>query len=233
MNAFIHKHKKTIFWIILSGFLFATFAVFGGGGYFTHRADMVAKVNSKIITYTEYQKNARRAISNQREQAEDKNLSEEDIKNIKLSVLQNLISEEAFIQVAQTYGLKVTDKEVMLYLQQIPAFQKEGHFDHQTYFNTLRYGIKMTAAEFEEDRRRTLLAERVKSFIYFLGKVPETEAVWEYRRRNGSMQNWGTEKEEFLQTLQNEKINYFFNQWITEIQQTTEIKEFLQKFESL
>ena len=233
MTNFIQKHKKTIFWIIFLGFIFATFAYFGAGGYLTSGADTVAVVNSKKISYMKYLDNVTRAINNRKEQEKGADATEEEMKQLKVGVLQNMISEEAFSQAAHRYGLKVTDNEVVTYLQQIPAFKKNGKFDHRTYFQILQYGIKMTPEEFEESRRTAILTDRVKFLISTLAKVTDAEAREEYFRRNGNMKNWDKEKEKFIGTLTNEKVNYFFGQWVTQLQQQIQIKEYLSKFEKM
>ena len=233
MTNFIRKHKKTIFWIIFLGFMFATFAYFGAGGYLTKNADTVATVNSAKISYSKYQNNVARTITTQREQKKDGDITAEEQKQIRIGVLQGMISEEAFTQAAHRYRLKVTDTEVVTYLQQVPAFQKNGKFNHQQYFQILKYGIKMTPEEFEESRRVAMLDDRMKFLVSMLAKVTEGEARGEYLRRNGNMKNWDAEKAKFTETLVNEKGNYIFSQWITQLQRQTQIKEYLSKFEKL
>jgi len=232
MNKFINKHKKTIFWIILMGFLFATFAYFGAGGILSQGADTVAKVNSQKISYREYRNNVARVINTQREQNPE-GLNPEEMKNIQVGVLQNMISEEAFIQTAKSYKLKITQNELATYLQQIPAFQQNGKFDHKTYYRALQYGIHMSPVEFEESRRRALLVDRVKFIIFMSAKVTEKEAETEYQRRNGNVKNWNSEKDKFMETLKEEKANILFTAWVMQLQQKTKIKEYLSKFEKL
>lgn len=229
MMEFIREHKKIILWIILIGFVFATFA----GGVFMKGFDTVATVNSKKILYSEYTKAVSRAIDNRREQKKDAELTENDIQQLKTGVLQDLISEEAFYQIALKYGIKVTDSEIRAHLQQIPAFQKDGHFDHLTYYQTLRYGLKMTPEEFERSRGRALAVDRVRFLLYLISKVTDTEAEFEYLRRNGNLKNWTEEKDKFIETLRNEKRVFLFNRWITRLQQKTKIRDYLAKFEQI
>jgi len=231
MTNFIRKYKKTIFWIIFLGFIFATFAYFGAGGYITKGADTVATVNSTKISFFKYETNLARALNSQKEQKKNVEPTDEERKQLKVSVLQNMISEEAFSQAAKKYCLKVTDAEVVTYLQQIPAFQKDGKFEHKTYFQVLQYGIKMTPEEFEESRRTAILGDRVRFIISLLVKVTDAEARDEYLRRNGNMKSWDKEKTTFISTLESEKGNYFFSQWVGQLQQQTQIKEYLSKFE--
>lgn len=231
MMDFIRVHKKTIFWVTLVGFLFATFAYFGAGGLLTRGYDTVAKVNGEKVSYSEYSKAVTRAIENRRENQKDAELTEKDIQQIKLGILQDMISEEAFYQMALKYGLTVTDAEVAANLQQIPAFQKNGHFDHMTYFQALRYGLKMNYDEFEKSRKRALTVDKVRFLVYLLSKVTDKEAEAEYLRRNGNLKNYAKEKDKFLETLHNEKRVMLFNQWITILQQKTKIEEYMAKFE--
>lgn len=231
MMDFIREHKKAIFWITLIGFLFATFAYFGAGGLLTRGYDTVAKVNNQKVSYSEYSKAVSRAIENKRENKKDAELTENDISQIKIGVLQDMVSEEAFYQAALRYGITVTDAEVAAHLRQIPAFQKNGQFDHQTYFQTLRYGLKMNYDEFEKSRKRALAVDKVRFLVYLLSKVSDKETEMEYLRRNGNLKNFVKEKDKFVETLQNEKRIMLFNQWIAVLQQKTKIEEYLAKFE--
>lgn len=231
MMDFIRVHKKTIFWITLIGFLFATFAYFGAGGILTKGIDTVATVNNQKVSYSDFSRAVSRAIENQREQKKDAELTETDLQQIKMGVLQDMVSEEAFYQIALKYGITVTDAEVAAHLRQIPAFQKNGHFDHQTYFQTLRYGLKMNYEEFEKSRKRALAVDKVRFLIYLLSKVTDKEAEMEYLRRNGNLKNFVKEKDNFINTLCNEKRILLFNQWIAILQQKTKIQDNLAKFE--
>ena len=231
MMDFIRKHQKTIFWITLIGFLFATFAYFGAGGYLTHGYDTVATVNGKKVSYINFSRNLSRAIENRRGQKKDTELTENDIHQIKVEVLQGMISEEAFCQVASKYGLTVTDAEVTTSIQQIPVFQKDGHFDHQTYFQMLRHGLKMNYEEFEKARKRALLVDKVRFLCSILAKVTDTEAKMEYFRRNGNLLNYNKEKDKFIETLRGEKRELLFGKWVSQLQQKTKIRDFLSKFE--
>ncbi|MBN1383697.1 MAG: SurA N-terminal domain-containing protein [Elusimicrobia bacterium] len=233
MMEFIREHKKTIFWITLIGFLFATFAYFGAGGSLVSGQDTVATVNSKKVSYSEYIKAVSRAIDNARQDKKDTELTDAEIQQIKRNTLQDMISEEAFYQLALKYGIKVTDGELKAHLQQIPAFQKDGHFDHRKYYQILAYGLKMTPSEFEESRKRAIAVDKVRFLIYLLSKVSEKEAELEYLRRNGNLKNWSKEKNEFIMTLQSEKRVQLFQQWITQLQQKVKIKDYLGKFENV
>ena len=228
---FFRRHMKTIFWITLAGFLFATFAYFGAGGYLTSSMDTVATVNSGKVSYTEFTKSVNRAIEGEQEKKQDVQLTESDIQQIKMSILQDMISEEAFYQTALKYGLSVSDNEIRMHLEQIPAFQKNGRFDHMTYYQALRYGIKMTPEEFEKSRKRAMMVDKVRFLIYLIAKVSDKEAENEYLRRNGNLKNYAKEKDKFAETLQNEKRVLLFNQWVARLQEKIKITENLAKFE--
>lgn len=231
MMEFIREHKKTIFWITLIGFLFATFAYFGAGGSLISGQDTVATVNSEKVSYTEYSNAVSRAIDNARKDKKDTELTDGEMQQLKRNVIQDMISEEAFFQLALKYGIRVTDGEIRAHLQQIPAFQKDGHFDHRTYYQVLAYGLKMTPEEFEKSRRRALAVDKVRFLIYLLSKVSEREAEFEYLRRNKNLKNWTKEKNEFIATLQSEKRMHLFQQWVAQLQQKVKIKDYLAKFE--
>jgi len=222
---------KTIFWITLIGFVFATFAYFGAGGILTKGIDTVATVNGNKVSYTEFSRQVSRTIENQQAQKKDSQLTENDIKQIKMSVLQDMVSEEAFLQMALKYGLDTTDNEVRAYLQQIPQFQKDGHFDHMTYFQALNYGLKIKPEEFEKSRKRALTVDKLRYLIYLEAKVSDKEAEDEFLRRNSNLKNWLKEKDKFIETLRNEKRVLLFSQFVNVLQQKIKVQDYMSKFE--
>jgi len=231
MMDFIRRYQKTIFWIVLITMLFAIFAYFGAGGILTKNYDTVATVNNHKVSYGDFLKAYDRAVENERDAKKDVELTDADLKQIKVGVLQDMISEEALNQIAKKYGLTVTDAEVAANIQNIPAFQKDGHFDHQTYFQVLRYGLKMNFVDFEKSRRRALMVDKVRFLISLLSKVTDKEAEMQYLARNGNMKKYAKDKDKFIETLKNEKRAQLFNLWIGQLQQKTKIQEFLSKFE--
>jgi peptidyl-prolyl cis-trans isomerase D len=101
-------------------------------------------------------------------------------------VLTQLIDRKAIQAEAARRGLRVTDTEVVEYIQHIPAFRENGRF-----VGTARYRAVLRAQrpplreeDFEEEIRNDLLAQKLQAAVTSWVIVSDQETDAEYRRRN-------------------------------------------------
>lgn len=215
MMKFFHRHQKTFIWIILAGFVVATFAYFGGAGLLPASSQHAARVRKAKIPMRHFEA----VLSQQIEQLRRSgavNISPETVKQIRQKVLVDLVSEEAFYQQARDCGFSTSDDELLFTLANVPQFQKEGKFSPEEYQIQLRYNLKMSPREFEETQRRQLTIFKMRNLILTAAKITEEETFLEYIRRNPKKKNkgWPKEKAPFTQTLLQERQNLIYNEWV-------------------
>jgi peptidyl-prolyl cis-trans isomerase D len=101
-------------------------------------------------------------------------------------ILQQLIDERAAIAEAQRLGLTVSDAEVAQRISVMPAFQQGGQFaGSQVYEQVLRMQRPpLTPAEFEENLRSAILAEKLRAAVTDWLAVSDADLEREYRQRN-------------------------------------------------
>jgi peptidyl-prolyl cis-trans isomerase D len=149
--------------------------------------EAVADVNGKEITAGEFRRELNQRL--QMFQAQGGNsLPPETLKQLGFDnqVLTQLIDRKAIQAEAERRGLKVTDTEVVEYIQHIPAFRENGRF-----VGTARYRAVLRAQrpplreeEFEEEVRTDLLAQKLQAAVTSWVTVSAQETDAEYRRRN-------------------------------------------------
>ena len=224
MMDFFRKHMRTIFLITILGFLAGMFL--GFGGYLLGKGpqgDAVAEVNGKKISGRAFRTLYNQAMQNVKKGEE--NLSEEAVKAKKQEVLRDLIQEEVFYQESKKYGITVPNGELAASIQSYPAFQKDGNFSQQAYFEILYRVLRTTPEEFEESRRRQIAIYKLRQIVADSVRISEPELRLEYARANkGDMSKFNDKKEEFLQQVRQEKVMMAFQEWYKVINQTFKVK---------
>ncbi len=166
MLEYMRKNSGSlIVWLIVGAIavVFVFFGIGGGGGSMKY-----IEVNGEQISPYEYQDlldNARRAGGAS---------SPEMDRFIKGQVISALVGETLAKQFGQEAGLMPSDQAVSEAVAAIEAFQVDGRFDLTSYQAALRNN-RLSAAEFEDDIRRQLLAERAQNLIGGLSQVQKAQ----------------------------------------------------------
>src|SRR5439155_19115 len=104
-------------------------------------------------------------------------------------ILQQMVDERAALAEADRVGIRASDEEVRQRILSMPAFQENGQFvGEQRYQQVLRMQRPpMTANEFEENVRRSLTVDKLRSSLTDWMSAPDPEIEKEYRRRNNKV----------------------------------------------
>ena len=231
MMNWLRKHMRIIFGITIVGFLGGAFV--GFGGYFfadKTTADAVVEVNGTKIPYRQYSNYLSRALDNMRNQKQE--VTDEITLQKKQEVLQDLIQEEVFSQEAKKYGITVADGELAADIQRYPAFQKEGQFDRNAYFQVVYQVLRTTPKDFEESRRKQIAIYKLRFLVASGVIITEPELRLEYFRANlGNMTNYQKEKIKFFEKIRQEKTMLVFSEWFKLLNQEMKVKVHLQEIE--
>lgn len=157
---------RVLFGAVVVVFVFS-FINMGFGG----RTVTYAQVNGKRITDLDLQKRMRIV----QRQMQNSSLNEDELEDLKNTVLDRLIIESAVLDKADNLGIQVSDTEINLIVLQNPGFQDAaGDFSEELFEQAVKqegYGSK---AKFEDKLRQDLTYDKLRSAI--LGTVIVTEA---------------------------------------------------------
>ena len=122
--------------------------VFWGINWTLSAPTYAAKVNGKEISGAEVRQSYQQRLA-QAERATNGNLTDVQRNEIKRRVLDDYVSSEALVTRADSLGYRVSDREVLQEMSQIPAFQVDGKFniDHAL---ALLHAQGRSVAEIEE-----------------------------------------------------------------------------------
>ena len=178
MITWMQKHRKYLvvtIWISTIAFVGAGFV--GWGTYqYGSKSNSVALVGDIPITMTEFQ-NAYSNIYEQYNRTLGGRLDEATAKQLglKQQALQSLIYQALIKNFAAEHGITVDESEVQQAIISIPAFQKNGSFDKETYHSILR-NMRMKPKTFEAGLKDELLIKKTLGLLD-MGVAPlETEA---------------------------------------------------------
>ena len=179
MISWMQRHRKYLvitIWISTIAFIGAGFVGWGQYNYGS-KAAAVAKVGDIDISARELQ-NAYSALYNRYNQLFQGNFDEAQAKSFGLDkmALKQLIDQALILNLAEEYGLLVSDKELLDAIAKQKAFFKDGSFDKETYQQVLSQN-NLSVKEYEKDVRKSLLIQKTLDLFPKTTEAIEQEAL--------------------------------------------------------
>jgi len=167
MITWMQRHKKWLIitiWISTISFVGAGFVGWGQYSY-GDKAGAVAKVGEVEITQGELQKSYSRLYAQYNKMFQG-NFDEEKAKQFGLQkqALAQLEQQALLLNLAASYDLEVSDKELIAALSTQKYFFKDGLFDKETYKSVLSQS-RLTTQEYEAGLRKDLLIQKVFTLL--------------------------------------------------------------------
>ncbi len=231
MTSFLRRHKKALFIATISIFLLGTFV--GLGGYLFTSRDMsmaVASIGRAKIPYDAYVQRVNQYEDALRARGTD--VDDKVSQQIKQEVLREMIVDELLQQKAAEIGLSVPDSELARDIQNTPAFQEDHQFNQQLYFARIRQVFHESPEMYEQDRRKQLLAMKLKQLIYHSAKLTPAELEQEYKDlHKGSLKGFDKDKDAFAAKAQQQRALDLVNYYLRQLAQQVEIRTYLEQRE--
>lgn len=225
MISFLIKYKKAIL-IITLAFFIGSIGYIGLDSYRRGSfSSNVAMVGSQPITYRDLYKAADAQARVLRNNGVD--VDEEMTRYLNQQVLSALISEEVLVQAAKRFGLNVADYELALEIHSSPAFNQNGQFNKSAYEYALRHQLGVTPRQFEEQIRRSKLADRFRMALYSFYKLTPEEVRFSYQTQNGGMDGFEENKKDFERQLFETKMETAQQAFFDDFNNRVEIKTYL------
>ena len=148
---------------------------------------VVADVDGREITAGHFRRVYQQQMQQYR-QSYGANIDERLLKQLGIDqrIVQQLIQEEASLAEAKRLGIKASDAEVRERILALPAFQENGQFiGDDRYRQLLRMQTPpMRPDEFEDQVRRSIVAEKLQAALTGWMTVSDTDIVDEFKKRN-------------------------------------------------
>ena len=187
----MRQHMSWLKWslgiVVLAFIIFYIPDFLRGSGADAASGETIARVEGQDITANEFRRTYQAQLQAYRS-AYGGQMSEQLLKQlgVEQQILQQMVDERAQLADARRLGVSVSDAEVRERILSIPAFQENGAFiGDQRYQQLLRMQRPpMTAAEFEDNVRRQLTVQKLRSSVTDWMSVTDKDLEQEYRRRN-------------------------------------------------
>lgn len=195
--------------------------------------DTIAKVNGQNIKKIDFDRLYNHAIRQRPD------LKPEDRPKLASDVLNELIRQNVMAQEAKKYGIHVSDRELQVYLSNLPAFQRDGKFDPQTYYQTVARIFEMTPNEFEKIRKKDIAAFKLNQLIALSVHVPEQTFRQAYKRRlaieTDSKERKALKKnpEKLRKELRNQEVNRVMKDWLGQLNTQLKVRIVSKDFQDL
>jgi len=179
MITWMQRHRKYLvitIWISTIAFIGAGFVGWGQYSY-GDKAGAVAKVGEVSITSAELQKSYSN-LFNQYNQLFQGKFDEKQAKQFGLQrqALRQLVNQALILNLSNSYGLIVTDKELLNIIKSQPTFAKEGMFNKTIYAEALKQN-HLTIKEYEEAMRKELLIQKTLYLLASENRAIEEKAI--------------------------------------------------------
>lgn len=225
MFRFFRKHRSFV--MVFMAACILGLLLFGiGGNALTHSPhDAIVKINGKKIPQITFDRIYNQFIRQQNAAT----ITPDQRKQLEGQAFQEMIRQEVFFQESKKFGIEITDQVLQLQLASIPAFQKEGKFDPETYYRVLFQVFQMPPRDFEKMHKRDIAARQLNSLIATSVHISDEQlkAALEARLKtetDGKKKKAIQENPEILrQELQDRETNLVFNDWLNQLNSTLKI----------
>jgi peptidyl-prolyl cis-trans isomerase D len=228
----LRRFQKPLFIGVIAIFLIGTFV--GLGGYLFTSSDTtsaVASVGDVKIPYQRYLTRVNNYVDVLR--SRDAEVTDEAVREVKVNMLRDMIVDELLVAKAEELGLRVTDDELARDIRSSPVFQRGGRFDEETYFQNVRRYYRDSPQAYEENRRKTLLAGKMKQLVFLAAKITPAELKELYAgEKKNNPKNFEKEKAAFLQRAHQTRALEIINYHLRQIGSQTEIRSYLEQREA-
>src|SRR3954469_1467347 len=187
----MRRHRDWLKWSL--GLVCVAFVLFyipdflRGTGADAASSDKIATVEGHDITGGDFRRTYQAQLQAYRS-AYGGQMNEQLLKQLGIEnqILQQMVDERAALAEADRLGIKVSDEEVRQRIFSTPAFQENGAFIcEKRYQQLLRMQRPpMTASQFEDNVRRGIAVDKLRSSLTDWLSVADKELEQEYRRRN-------------------------------------------------
>lgn len=179
MITWMQRHRKYLvitIWISTIAFIGAGFVGWGEYNY-GDKAGSVAKVGDISVTSAELQKSYSN-LFNQYNQLFQGKFDEKQAKQFGLQrqALRQLVNQALVLNLANSYGMIVTDQELWNVIKAQPAFAKKGTFDKAVYAEVLKQN-RLSIKEYEESMKKELLIQKTLYLLSSGSKPIEENAI--------------------------------------------------------
>ena len=189
----MRRHKNILKWslavVVLTFVLLyiPDFVSTGPAGTGAAPGEVVADVGGRELTVREFQQRYVSQMQAYRNQFGG-NINNALLRQLGIDrqILSQMVEEQVALIEAERHGIRVTDDELAQQILSIPGLQENGQFIGEARYQQLlqTQNPPMTASQFEEGLRRSLIVEKLRAALTDWMAVADADLEREYTQRN-------------------------------------------------
>ena len=189
----MRRHKNILKWslavVVLTFVLLyiPDFVSTGPAGTGAAPGEVVADVGGRELTVREFQQRYVSQMQAYRNQFGG-NINNALLRQLGIDrqILSQMVEEQVALIEAERHGIRVTDDELAQQILSIPGLQENGQFIGEARYQQLLQSQNppMTASQFEEGLRRSLIVEKLRAALTDWMAVADADLEREYTQRN-------------------------------------------------
>src|SRR6185503_12623808 len=190
----MRRHKNWLKWSL--GLVVLTFIAFyipsfldttGTAVGVASASDVVATVNGTDIRGLDYQRRYQNQMMAYQQQYGG-SINQQLLRQLGIDqqILQQMVDEQAALAEAERQGIRVSDEELAQQIFAFPALQENGRFIGEQRYQQLlaSQNPPMTQGDFEENLRRSMMIDKLRSAVTDWLAVSDADVEREYKNRN-------------------------------------------------
>ena len=175
MLRLMRKNAKSFVVKFVFGVIIVVFSFWGVGSMKAKQMTVAVTVNGKSIERKTLDNSFRNLWRRYQEQAQGQfNPDEARSRQIKQEALNGLVDRQLLLGQAALLGLTVGEDELRQRIASLPAFQRDGRFNQESYRQALSFN-RLTPVQFETSFEEDILLEKVRVVVGDGAKVLSDE----------------------------------------------------------
>jgi len=150
-------------------------------------SDVVATVNGRDIRGLDFQRRYQNQMMAYQQQY-GSSINQQLLRQLGVDqqILQQMVDEQAALAEAERQGIRVSDEELAQQIFAFPSLQENGRFIGELRYEQLlaSQNPPMTKGDFEENLRRSMMIDRLRSAVTDWLAVSDADVEREYKNRN-------------------------------------------------
>jgi peptidyl-prolyl cis-trans isomerase D len=191
----MRKNMKLVLWILVIAFIATIIFSWGMGGFQGSgpKQGIAAVINGKQITTDHLENLYQQRLQYLQSQSKDTELTEEQVKQVRTQVWDELLRDILMEQEVRRLGIKATDQEIAYLIQNSPPdyirdneyFQTDGQFDMKKYEQFLRNPqAARDLMTIEDNYRKSLPSQKFINELISMATVSDNEAWQTFSQDN-------------------------------------------------
>lgn len=229
MISFLIKYKR-LFLFITIGFFLGSLGFVGAGVFMEEYGPnaAIARIGDVKIKYKDYA-SAVTNVERELRKNTEKEYTDEDAKQVRQEVLQNMVNEASLALAAKRYGIVVSDLEIAYVIKNSPIFNNNGMFNKKAYVWIVRNQFGMNPNQYEQSLKDQKAAAKFQNMVILSAKLTPKEVELLAKADKNTAADFKKDKEKFALSAMQLKAQALMDKFTQQFNSVEKIEVYSEK----